>query len=256
MPTHFHHEKLNVYQRAIEFAAWSEELLQSIQQKAAAKEHLGRSSMSVPINIAEGNAKWSPDERAYYIETAIGSALECAACLDVLGVKELVTVGQRDDGKSQLHAVVSMLYGLRRSKADTVAEDAAPYGKPPAEGQVYFPHESLDVYRSALDFVNWCHLLGQSKGTGAEIRDTLDRSATSVVLNIAEGNAKYSQRDRGRFIGIAATSSLRCAAVLDVLAVKGRADVDYVGEGKLLLSRIVQMLGGMRRSVLPPRSSS
>lgn len=115
MAVHFHHEKLNVYHRAIEFAAWSDEAAKTISQKAAARDHLSRASMSVPINIAEGNAKWSENERVQYLEVAIGSGLECAACLDVLVVREFLETGRGADGKRQLHAIVSMLYGLKKS---------------------------------------------------------------------------------------------------------------------------------------------
>ena len=60
MEFYFDHEKLGVYQVAIEFVAWSEILLEDCKGKAAsAKKHLDEASSSIPNNIAEGNGKWS-----------------------------------------------------------------------------------------------------------------------------------------------------------------------------------------------------
>ena len=84
------HEKLDVYQEAIVFCGWVGELLGEISAKAAAKDQLDRASTSLPLNIAEGNGKFSTVDRARFLEIARGSALECAACLDVLEVRKLV----------------------------------------------------------------------------------------------------------------------------------------------------------------------
>ena len=64
MEFYFDHEKLGVYQVAIEFVAWSEILLEDCKGKAAsAKKHLDEASSSIPNNIAKGNGKWSKKDR-------------------------------------------------------------------------------------------------------------------------------------------------------------------------------------------------
>ena len=71
MKCYFHHEKLDVYQTAIEFVAWSECLLESCRGKASsAKRHLEEASASIPNNIAEGNGKWSKRDRKKFFEIA------------------------------------------------------------------------------------------------------------------------------------------------------------------------------------------
>ncbi len=40
----------------------------------------------MPLNIAEGNGKRGPKDRARYFEIGRGSAFECAAIADVLSV--------------------------------------------------------------------------------------------------------------------------------------------------------------------------
>ena len=85
----FDHEKLKVYQSAIGFINWSTDLLTQVNAKAAVKDQLDRASTSVPLNIAEGNGKFAIRDRCRFLDFARGSALECAACLDVLVAKKL-----------------------------------------------------------------------------------------------------------------------------------------------------------------------
>ncbi|PYK58403.1 MAG: four helix bundle protein [Verrucomicrobia bacterium] len=76
MKIYFDHEKLDVYREAINFCGWVGEFLASISAKAAAKDQLDRASTSIPLNIAEGNGKFSAKDRARFFEMARGSALE------------------------------------------------------------------------------------------------------------------------------------------------------------------------------------
>jgi four helix bundle protein len=90
MRPYFDHEKLKVYQSAIGFITWSTDLLVQVSAKAAVKDQLDRASTSVALNIAEGNGKFAIRDRCRFLDFARGSALECAACLDVLVAKRLV----------------------------------------------------------------------------------------------------------------------------------------------------------------------
>src|SRR5213596_3109287 len=94
MKMYFDHEKLDVYREAIAFCGWVGEFLAGVSAKAAAKDQLDRASTSIPLNIAEGNGKFSARDRARFLEMARGSALECAACLDVLVARKLATPEQ------------------------------------------------------------------------------------------------------------------------------------------------------------------
>src|SRR4051812_42070075 len=102
MKTYFDHEKLDVYVQSIDFCGWVGEFLSTITAKAAAKDQLDRASTSVPLNIAEGNAKFSAADRSRFFEIARGSAVECAACLDVLVVRKLTTPEIAGERKEQL----------------------------------------------------------------------------------------------------------------------------------------------------------
>ena len=113
----FDHEKLNVYQEPVRFVAWAEDLLDSIPKSIAAHNQLDRASTSVPLNIAEGNGKHTPADRCKFFDTARGSALECAACLDVLVAKKKIDEKNANEGKASLVEIVSMLVGLIRANS-------------------------------------------------------------------------------------------------------------------------------------------
>ncbi len=117
MKTHFDHEKLDVYQDAIGFVSWVDELLKPIPKSIAVHNQLDRASTSIPLNIAEGNGKYTAADRCRFFDIARGSALECAACLDVLVVKK--HIDSADTGKAMLVRIVSMLVGLIRSTSDS-----------------------------------------------------------------------------------------------------------------------------------------
>ena len=128
MPTDFGHEKLRVYQEAIAFVAWCEEIVQECKGRSAAKKHLDEASTSVVLNIAEGNGKYSSRDRKRYFDIARASALECAACLDVLVAKKRLDPEIIAPGRSRLLGIVSMLFGLSGPPPDTVAEAGVAYG--------------------------------------------------------------------------------------------------------------------------------
>ena len=90
MKENFDHEKLDVYRESIKFVVWVDELLGSIPKNLAVHNQLDRASTSIPLNIAEGNGKYTAPDRCRFFDIARGSALECAACLDVLIAKKQI----------------------------------------------------------------------------------------------------------------------------------------------------------------------
>ena len=110
-------------------------------------------------------------------------------------------------------------------------------------------HEKLNVYQAALKFLDWLNPIFDKTPKGLAVRDQLDRSSTSIPLNIAEGNGKFGSRDRGRFLQIACGSALECAACLDVLTVKRVIDTNLAAAGKAQVEGIVSMLMGLMNSI-------
>jgi four helix bundle protein len=125
--TWFDHEKLEVYREAIAFVAWLSDVLEGSLRVGDVKDQLDRASTSIPLNLAEGNGKFAPKDRCRFFDIAHGSALECAAGLDVLVAKQKLTPDQIRPGKETLQRIVRMLMGLiKRNSTREYAKDEAP----------------------------------------------------------------------------------------------------------------------------------
>ena len=108
-----------------------------------------------------------------------------------------------------------------------------------------FDHEKLTVYQTSLKFIAWVQKILERIPKKYAVNDQLDRSSTSITLNIAEGNGKYSKKDRCRYFDISRGSALESAAALDVLVAKGLLKDEEIIEGKEMLIEIVSMLIGL-----------
>ena len=115
----------------------------------------------------------------------------------------------------------------------------APENTPPLD------HERLDVFRVALDFAAMVPAL--TKTARPALRDQIERASSSIALLVAEGNARRTRRDRHHFFSMAQGSAMECAAALDILRVTGSLSHSDATRAKHKLTRIVQMLVGLRR---------
>ena len=128
MSQQFDHEKLNVYHEALAFVGRATDVLERVPKRMAVYDQLDRASTAIPLNIAEETGKFTPPDRCRYYDRARGSALECAACLDVLVVKKVLKNEEVIDSKTILIKVVSMLVGLIKAVApDRVYEEPEAY---------------------------------------------------------------------------------------------------------------------------------
>lgn len=128
MSHQFDHEKLNVYHESLCFVGHATELLERVPKRIAVHNQLDRASTAIPLNIAEGTGKFTTPDRCRYYDTARGSALECAACLDVLVIKKILQAHEIKQPKQSLVSVVSMLVGLIKAIApDRVYESPGDY---------------------------------------------------------------------------------------------------------------------------------
>ena len=77
--------------------------------------------------------------------------------------------------------------------------------------------------------------------------DQQKRAMASVVLNIAEGNARKSVKERKRFFEIARASVVEIAACVDLSLAFGLTREDRASLLKLRLSEISKMIWGLMR---------
>lgn len=128
----FDHEKLEVYRQALAFVGWLSPILEGMLKASDVKDHLERASNSIVLNIAEGNGKYAPKDRCRFFDTAHGSALECAAALDILVARQKMTGEAVRPGKEQLQHIVRMLYGLIKRNSSREYDRNDPSQPPPS----------------------------------------------------------------------------------------------------------------------------
>lgn len=104
------HEKLTVYQVAIEVVMLTDEMIEHLPRgRAYLSDQLQRAALSIPLNIAEGAGEYSIDEKARFYRMAKRSATECAGILDVCQRLRLVDECRYVKVRELLIGIVSML---------------------------------------------------------------------------------------------------------------------------------------------------
>lgn len=85
-----------------------------------------------------------------------------------------------------------------------------------------FPYENLEVYKKAYAANQIVYrLLKGNKSIPGYAKDQLGRASLSIMLNIAEGSAKFSNKDRRNFYVTARGSVFECAALVSFLCEEG-----------------------------------
>jgi four helix bundle protein len=109
------HERLTIYQKALDFVAIANELVKELPKgNAHVADQLNRAGLSIPLNIAEGAGEFSPKEKARFYRIARRSATECAAVLDVCHRLELVDDQKFRRGRELIIEVVRGLTAMAK----------------------------------------------------------------------------------------------------------------------------------------------
>ena len=106
------------------------------------------------------------------------------------------------------------------------------------------------VYKDSKIFYKKCLLLTKNFDKKYwDLGDQLRRASLSVCLNIAEGSAKYSDKDFKRFLENSLGSINESVACLDIaFDNKLIAEIKYT-ELKLLAESITKQLGGLAKKL-------
>jgi four helix bundle protein len=111
------HEKLTVYQVAIEFVILADEVIENLPRgRAYLSDQLQRAALSIPLNIAEGAGEYAIDEKARFYRMAKRSATECAGVLDVCQRLRLIEENRYLKGRELLVGIVSMLIKMAQKR--------------------------------------------------------------------------------------------------------------------------------------------
>ena len=96
---------------------------------------------------------------------------------------------------------------------------------------------------SALDAVAILDELAEELPDGrGYIRDQLRRAATSIALNIAEGDGEFAPAEKARFYRMARRSATECAGQVMVCRRLGLTDAPRVDGALDVLQRVIGML--------------
>lgn len=80
-----------------------------------------------------------------------------------------------------------------------------------------FDFQKLNVYYKSKAFSKEIANLLLSRHFDHTTKDQLRRASFSIMLNIAEGSSRFSNRDRKNFLIIARGSAFECVAILEYL---------------------------------------
>jgi len=118
----------------------------------------------------------------------------------VFAAKNLCSTNTVHPGKELLSEVVSILVTMRKITSNRLREGRTRYRT--KQGR-WFDHEDLGAYQEALHLIAWLDPLMPMFSCSFDLKAKLDKSTTSMVLNIAEGNGRFNGVDRGAFCKIA-----------------------------------------------------
>jgi len=109
---HLDCERLDCYRVAVEFQTIAARLVSNRRVGATLRDQLDRASVSIVLNIAEGAGRRFARDKAHFFTIARGSATECAAVLDLLLARGLVSSTDHRRGRGLLIRIVQMLKRL------------------------------------------------------------------------------------------------------------------------------------------------
>lgn len=113
--TMFDFQNLEVYKKSNDFYINCKELIIDYVKDEHIKQQLGRASLSVPLNIAEGCAKFSSAYRKNFFIISRASIYECVAILDILKRTKAVSKEKYDSMVALAEEISRILFTMIRN---------------------------------------------------------------------------------------------------------------------------------------------
>ncbi len=110
-------------------------------------------------------------------------------------------------------------------------------------------HHKLDVYHRALSLLEVCDRIVEKLPPGrSHVRGQIDRAASSVVANIAEGAGEFRSKEKARFYRMARRSATETAAWFDIIEMRKEAPEGALQSANQHVEDVVAMLVKLIRS--------
>jgi len=114
-----------------------------------------------------------------------------------------------------------------------------------------FYYEALEVYKKAFQVNQHIHRLRKQKSTIASYaKNQWGRASLGIMLNIAEGCAKFTNRDRRNFYVMARGSIFECSSLVSFLCTEQEIDIEMKEILYSLFEEISRMLFTMINNLL------
>lgn len=112
-----------------------------------------------------------------------------------------------------------------------------------------FDFQKLDVYQKSKTFCKEVNAILDEKKFDRVTNDQLRRASFSIMLNIAEGTSRFSNKDRKNFFVISRGSAFECVAILEYLIDIKQIDQKIFTEKEKKLEEISKMLFGLIKNL-------
>jgi four helix bundle protein len=112
-----------------------------------------------------------------------------------------------------------------------------------------FDFQKLDVYRKSKNFCKEIYSTLDGKDFERVTNDQLRRASFSIMLNIAEGTSRFSNKDRKNFFVIAIGSAFEWVAILEDLHEIEEITKQGFPENEQRLEEISKMLFGLIKNL-------
>ncbi|MHC4180764.1 MAG: four helix bundle protein [Planctomycetota bacterium] len=111
----FGFEKLDVWQRAVEFADSVYQAMQRfpVDERFGLTNQMRRASISISSNVAEGSSRASRKDFGRFVEIAYGSLMETISQMHVAKVRSFVAEAMFEDLYGKAEQLARMLSGLK-----------------------------------------------------------------------------------------------------------------------------------------------
>ena len=109
----FMFENLDVYKKSMTFITETTTLIETFPRGYSyLSDQLGRASLSIATNLAEGNGRFTKPDRRHFFTIARGSVHECVPLLDLAARRGFVTNAAHDNLRDRLEEISKMISGL------------------------------------------------------------------------------------------------------------------------------------------------
>ncbi len=109
--------------------------------------------------------------------------------------------------------------------------------------------QKLEVYQKSKNFCKKITGTLSEKSFDRVTNDKLRRASFIIMLNIAEGTSRFSNKDRKNFFVVARGSAFECEAIIEYLVETQEIDQETFSDYEKTLDEISRMLFGLIRNL-------